>query len=99
MVSVEDGAKLERLARSQKGAAATARRARMILLLAEGHTEAETARRCGQEERTVRRWGRRFSKQGLAGLRDRPRSGRPPLFSPRSALPPHQAGVRASLDA
>ena len=35
-----------------------------------------------QKENTVRTWRRRFARDGLDGLRDRPRSGRPPVYSP-----------------
>ena len=35
---------------------------------------------------TVRKWRRRFAQHRLAGLADRPRSGRPPQRSPRSQV-------------
>ncbi|WP_324667952.1 IS630 family transposase [Geochorda subterranea] len=36
----------------------------------------------GVTERTVRKWRDRFLEAGVAGLYDRPRSGRPPRFGP-----------------
>jgi transposase len=57
-------------------------RAQAVLLLAEKTTAQETARRCGLTLTSVRKWGRRFASQRLAGLKDRPRPGRPPRFSP-----------------
>ena len=59
------------------------RRARMILLVADGATLIGTARQVGVTEPIVRRWCGRFLQDRLAGLNDRPRSGRPPVFSPR----------------
>lgn len=47
---------------------------------------------------TVVRWRGRFAREGLAGLEDRPRSGRPPVYGPQvrlrivaaaTAAPPH----------
>lgn len=60
-----------------------AKRARAMLLLAEGHSYAATARQVGLRERHVRKWAQRFLQKGPAGLDDAPRSGRPPVFSPR----------------
>ncbi|HZD03828.1 MAG TPA: helix-turn-helix domain-containing protein [Longimicrobiales bacterium] len=57
-------------------------RARVILLLADQTTATETAQRCDLTVLTVRKWGRRFASEGMAGLKDRPRPGRPPRFSP-----------------
>ena len=38
----------------------------------------EVASLCYCDSRTVSSWVRRFDEEGLAGLKDRPRSGRPP---------------------
>jgi transposase len=62
------------------------RRARALLLLAQGYRYPPTARQVGLSERHVRKWARRFREQGLAGLHERPRSGRPPVFAPQVAL-------------
>jgi len=58
-------------------------RARLALLLAENPTITcpEAARRLGMHEQTVRKWRRRWAKEGWS-LQDRPRSGRPLVFSP-----------------
>jgi len=55
-------------------------RAKVVLLAAAGHRNAHIAERLQVTGNTVRKWRRRFSQQGLAGLRDRPRSGRPRRF-------------------
>jgi hypothetical protein len=59
-------------------------RARIVLLAAEGASNKEIARRLDTTPQTVCKWRKRFYEEGLSGLEDRPRSGRPPLFPPRS---------------
>jgi hypothetical protein len=58
-------------------------RARIVLLAAEGTSNKEIANRLNTTPQTVCKWRKRFYEEGLPGLEDRPRSGRPPLFSPR----------------
>ena len=82
--------------RAQKTPGGLARRARAMLLLAEGQTYAATSRQVGMAERHVRKWAKRFLREGLAGLYDAPRSGRPPVFSPRSGCLCGQDGVRVA---
>jgi transposase len=55
-------------------------RAKVVLLAAAGDGNAHIAERLQVTGNTVRKWRRRFSQQGLVGLRDRPRSGRPRRF-------------------
>src|SRR5262245_22457870 len=57
-------------------------RAKIVLLAAEGKTNAEIARRLDCSLRTVSLWRKRFFEQRLDGLRDRPRPGRPRPFPP-----------------
>jgi transposase len=57
-------------------------RAQIVLLAAEGQTNAWIAVQVGVTVDTVRAWRGRFAAQGLAGLVDRARCGRPPRFSP-----------------
>ncbi|MFI0479680.1 helix-turn-helix domain-containing protein [Actinomadura sp. 9N215] len=56
---------------------ALAKRARIILLAANGLPNKEIAERTGVTQPTVRHWRRRYETAGLAGLADTPRSGRP----------------------
>ena len=58
-------------------------RARIVLLAAEGLANKEIAARLDTTPQTVCKWRKRFYEEGLGGLEDRPRSGRPPTFSPR----------------
>ncbi len=52
-------------------------RARTVLDAAAGLSNALTARRLGVVPNTVGKWRKRFVEEGFAGLRDRPRPGRP----------------------
>jgi transposase-like protein len=58
-------------------------RARIVLLASEGTSNKEIAARLDTSPQVVCKWRKRFYEEGLAGLEDRPRSGRPPTFSPR----------------
>lgn len=85
-VSEEQREILESLLRRQKTPTGVAKRARAILLLAEGERFSQTAQRVGLGERHLRKWARRFIEQGVEGLQDRARPGRSPVFSPSSCL-------------
>jgi len=63
-----------------------AKRARALLLLEQGWTFVQTAERVGLTERNVRKWARRFLQQGISGLSEECRLGRPPLFPPEVAF-------------
>jgi transposase len=54
----------------------------MILLSHRGWPTSATADLLGCDASTVRRWIHRYNAEGIAGLADRPRSGRPRLGSP-----------------
>ena len=56
-------------------------RAQIVLAAAAGSTNAAIAAQLGVHVDTVRKWRRRFAAAGLAGLKDAPRSGRPPVFT------------------
>ncbi|MCQ8829426.1 IS630 family transposase [Streptomyces malaysiensis] len=56
-------------------------RAQVVLHAARGRSNARIARDSGLHVDTVRCWRGRFAEQGLAGLSDRERSGRPPVFT------------------
>ena len=76
-----DRAELERLQRSSSVAAGLSRRARVVLLMANDVSGAEIARMTGYTTVQVSRLRRRFAEEGLTGLDDRPRSGRPHSIS------------------
>src|SRR5258705_5214840 len=62
---------LTRRANSRTDRAEDARRARLILLLAEGHTWDEVSERIGCSRGFVASWSKRFSEQRIAGLYSR----------------------------
>jgi len=55
-------------------------RARVVLLAAEGKSNAQIAAELGCNINTARLWRNRFLAQGLAGLRDAPGRGRKPVI-------------------
>ena len=57
-------------------------RAQMVLMAADGMRNDEIAARLNCDRGVVSQWRKRFFEQRLAGLEDRPRRGRPPVFSP-----------------
>lgn len=57
-------------------------RARIILASLEGKEIQQVARELHTSIPTVRKWRRRFSKRGLDGLSDQPRSGKPAKYGP-----------------
>ncbi len=71
---------LRRLARRERDRR-TATRMLAIANALEGMTRAEAARLAGLERQALRDAVLRFNAEGLDGLRDRPRSGRPPALS------------------
>ena len=81
---------LEALVRGGKTERRLADRARMILWASEGITIRETQRRLGCSEQIVLNWrqaflARRNQEGPIKALQDRPRPGRPPVFSPSAS--------------
>lgn len=58
-------------------------RARMILLAAEGQSNDQIAAALSVGRDVVSLWRKRFFHERLAGLEEKPRPGRPPVFPPR----------------
>src|SRR5437763_522583 len=78
---------LLRLARARSTPQALVRRANIVLRAADEDqpTNLQIAQEMGCKNDTVGLWRRRFAKDGLHGLQDAPRSGRPRSFSPPAA--------------
>jgi len=81
-LSDQERATLEGLTRRTSVAAGLVRRARMVLLAAEGMPLDRIAREVGADRTIVRTWVDRYRVGGLAALEDRPRPGRPRTFPP-----------------
>jgi transposase len=78
----DERATLERVTRRTAEAAGLVRRARIVVLVADGLPLDQVAREVGVRPNVVRTWVDRYRVGGLAALQDRPRSGRPRAFSP-----------------
>jgi hypothetical protein len=59
-------------------------RARMVLLAAAGLSNDRIASRLDTRREVVSMWRKRFFEERLAGLDERSRPGRPPVFLPRT---------------
>lgn len=77
----EEDAELRRRERSRTDAARAVERATMVRLVARGVRAPAVARRLGVGVDVVRTWVGRFNAEGLPGLEDRPRSGRPATYT------------------
>ena len=73
---------LESLARSYTLPYRQVIREQMVLLAAQGLRNDQIAERVNCRREVVSQWRKRFFEQGMAGLEDRPRRGRPPTFPP-----------------
>jgi transposase len=95
----EDRAELTRWTRTPSLAAGLAQRARIVLLAGEGVGTNEIVRRVGVSKPTVIAWKKRYAAEGIAGLQDRPKPGRPPVVDEVAVVlatlepPPDQLGV------
>jgi transposase len=74
---------LTRRANSRSGRAEDGRRARLILLLAEGHTWDEVSERIDCSRGFVASWSRRFAEQRIAGLYSRHRGQTASVLTPK----------------
>ena len=83
-LTAEEAQAIGRLARARTAPVRVVERARIVDLAAQGWRAAGIAAAVGVSERTVRRWVKRFTAQGLAGLADAPRSGRPATYPPEA---------------
>lgn len=82
MVTTEQRTELETRERSRRGRADAARRARVILLLADGERYTTITAKTGCSSRTIALWKRRFETDGLAGLTARHRGSKRTVLTP-----------------
>jgi len=83
VLSGEARAELEALARSHRGRADEARRARIVLLLADGHSYTTIAERVDCTGQTIATWKARYQADGIDGLRGRHRGSKPRVLTPQ----------------
>jgi transposase len=70
------------LSRSRRREARLVHRARIVLACLEGKQMEQVARELDTSVPSVAKWRQRFAAAGLAGLQDRPRTGKPPRDGP-----------------
>ena len=68
------------MSRSRRGEARMVERARIVLACLQGKEIQQVARETGASIPTVSKWRRRFAQDGVSGLQDRRRSGKPPTY-------------------
>ena len=86
VVSLEERSELERRVRALTTSHRDRLRAQVVLFAADGVTGREIARRVGLSEQSVCKWRIQFRDNGLDGLVDAPRSGRPLVYGPTERL-------------
>ena len=81
-LTTEERTALERQARRYTLPYRDVMRAKVVLLAAQGYGNDEIAARLGSRREIVSKWRKRFFEERLAGLEERSRHGRPPVFPP-----------------
>ena len=98
-VSPRDREVLQGWLRAPSVRAGLAQRARIVLLAADGVATGEIASRLGASKQTVISWKNRYRDEGVGGLDDRPKPGRPQVIDEAQIVvatleaPPAQLGV------
>jgi transposase-like protein len=96
VLSDEDRAQLMKLTRKQTAERRMVVRARIVLAAADGEENLSIAERLGVAPHTVIKWRKRFFEEGMDGLTDRKRSGRPRTFPPSGGGRDQGVGLRAA---
>jgi len=86
VLTLEERAELERRLRAQTTTHRDRQRAEVVLLSADGLTGVEIAATVGFSPQSVCKWRIGFRDNGLDGLNDAPRSGRPLVYGPTERL-------------
>lgn len=84
VVSEQQRQELIRVIRATSSAQRDVRRARIVLLRAQGQSQEATAREVGVTRPVVRLWEQRFVSMGLAGLKDAKGRGRKASIAPQT---------------
>jgi transposase len=98
-LSSRDREQLTSWVRSSSVRAGLAQRARIVLLAADGVPVKEIVERVGMSKPTVIAWKKRYTAEGIGGLADRPKPGRPAqvdevaVVSATLEAPPERVGV------
>src|SRR5437016_1802525 len=77
-----DRKELEARCRSPRTMQRDLKRARIVLLAADGWSTRAIAKEVGVQPRIASLWRHRYADRGLDGLKDKPRPGKKPLYTP-----------------
>ena len=77
VLSYEDRNQLNAIVKSRSLPHAVVTRARIVLMAAEGATNGAIAKKVGLSQQSVCKWRKRYAQDGLSGLHDELRPGRP----------------------
>ena len=80
-LSRKDRKVLEACCRSPMTLQCDLKRARIVLLAADGRSTRSIAKEVGVQPRIVSLWRHRYADQGLEGLQDKPRPGKQPIYT------------------
>src|SRR4029453_5138223 len=83
VLTTDERAAAETRARSRRGRADTARRAQVLLLLADGMSYSEITDRVGWGSATIAKWKKRFLADRVGGLTSRHWGSQPRILTPR----------------
>jgi hypothetical protein len=83
VLTADERRELEAAARQYTSPYYLVMRAKVVLLAADGMANSQVGERLDLPRQIVSKWRKRFFEERMAGLEDRPRSGRPPVFPPR----------------
>jgi len=82
VLSDSEQTKLERIATKYTSPYYTVVRAKVVLMAAQGLDNKTIGERLSLPRQIVSKWRKRFFEHRLEGLEDKPRTGRPSVFSP-----------------
>jgi transposase len=82
ILTTEEREELEKITRKYTAPYCDVIRAKVILMAAKEFENKQIAERLNLPRRIVSKWRKRFFEERLSGLDERPRRGRPPVFSP-----------------
>jgi hypothetical protein len=92
----EERAELKHRAASYTRPHREVQRAKLVLMAAEGATNTEIGERLEMSRKAVGRWRKRFCEQGIEGIEDLKRTGRPRRFPPGGDRPGEGGRLRGA---
>src|ERR1700757_419575 len=97
-LSRKDRKVLEACCRSPMTLQRDLKRARIVLLAADGRSTRSIAKEVGVQPRIVSLWRNRYADQGLEGLQDKPRPGKQPIYTKATGQADSEAAGQAAAE-